>query len=328
MKKSDDTRPLMVSIWCLTYNHESYISQCLDGFVMQNTNFRFEAIVHEDASTDGTAAIVRKYAEKYPEIIKPIFETENQYSKNDGSIDKIMMNYTQGKYVAICEGDDYWIDENKLQRQVDYLESHPDCGLVYQQCKCYLQRDKKFTRTSDGKNVIFEELMRINTISTLTTMFRHSLQRSYYEEIHPEDQGWLLGDYPLWLYIAKQSKIQFMPGIVAVYRMLGESASHSGDFQKYKIFVESCTSMKVFFCEKYGYKAKEFGLYDGLNISIAKDAMRHAMREETLSYLNRVEHLDKSLKILKFACSNSLLFFIFRKVYGVLRNSVLSNKIS
>ena len=81
-----ENEPLMVTILCLVYNHESYIRQCLEGFVMQKTNFRFEAIVHDDASTDGTAAIIREYAEKYPDINKPIFETENQYSKGDGSL--------------------------------------------------------------------------------------------------------------------------------------------------------------------------------------------------------------------------------------------------
>lgn len=89
-----ENEPLMVTILCLVYNHESYIRQCLEGFVMQKTNFRFEAIVHDDASTDGTAAIIREYAEKYPDIIKPIFETENQYSKGDGSLGRIMTAHT------------------------------------------------------------------------------------------------------------------------------------------------------------------------------------------------------------------------------------------
>lgn len=95
---------LMVTIRCIAYNHEPYIRQCLEGFVIQKTNFRFEAIVHDDASTDGTAAIIREYAEKYPNIIKPIFETENQYSKRDGSLRRIMDSHTRGKYVAMCEG--------------------------------------------------------------------------------------------------------------------------------------------------------------------------------------------------------------------------------
>lgn len=124
------TLPL-VTIQCLIYNHEPYIRQCLEGFVMQKTNFRFEAVVHDDASTDGTANIIREYAEKYPDIIKPIYETENQYSKHDGSLSRIMDEHTHGKYIAFCEGDDYWTDPLKLQKQVDFLESHPEYSMCF-----------------------------------------------------------------------------------------------------------------------------------------------------------------------------------------------------
>ena len=127
---SMSSEPIFVTILCLTYNHESYIRQCLDGFVMQQTNFRFEAIVHDDASTDSTTDIIREYAEKYPDIIKPIYETENQYSKHDGSLRRIMTAAVHGKYIALCEGDDYWTDPLKLQKQVDILENNDNCSLV------------------------------------------------------------------------------------------------------------------------------------------------------------------------------------------------------
>lgn len=133
---------LMVTIRCLAYNHEPYIRQCLEGFVMQKTNFRFEAIVHDDASTDGTAAIIKEYAEKYPDIIKPIFETENQYSKHDGSIRRIMNEHTNGKYIALCEGDDYWTDPLKLQKQVNFLESHLEYTMSHTNNICYNQNTK------------------------------------------------------------------------------------------------------------------------------------------------------------------------------------------
>ena len=118
---------ILVSIRCAVYNHEPYIRQCLDGFVMQKTNFRFEAIVHDDASTDNSASIIREYAGKYPDIIRPIYETENQFSKKDGSLMRIITEACHGKYYASCEGDDYWTDPLKLQKQVDYMESHPEC---------------------------------------------------------------------------------------------------------------------------------------------------------------------------------------------------------
>lgn len=126
-------KPLVV-VRCITYNHESYIRECLDGFIMQQTNFKFIVIIHDDASTDGTPAIIKEYADKYPHIIKPIYQVQNQYSKKNGSITRILANAcnkTGAKYIAFCEGDDYWIDPLKLQRQVDYMNRNPKCGLSY-----------------------------------------------------------------------------------------------------------------------------------------------------------------------------------------------------
>ena len=131
----NETNIPLVSIRCITYNHEKYIRDTLEGFVMQKTNFKFEVIVHDDASTDNTPSIIREYAERYPDIIKPIFETENQYSKKDGSLDRIMITACKGKYVAFCEGDDYWTNPYKLQKQVDFMENHPECSLTYHACE-------------------------------------------------------------------------------------------------------------------------------------------------------------------------------------------------
>lgn len=132
-RRFSEDEPVMVSIRCITYNHAPYIRQCLEGFVMQKTNFRFQAIVHDDASTDGTTDIVREYAEKYPDIIIPMYEKENRWSKHDGSLLTVMLPYLKGKYIAECEGDDYWTDPLKLQKQYDALETHPDCTICF--CK-------------------------------------------------------------------------------------------------------------------------------------------------------------------------------------------------
>ena len=124
----------LVAIQCFVYNHESFLHDCFEGFVMQQTNFPFVAIVHDDASTDGSAAIIHEYKEKYPHIFQPIYETENQYSKRDGSLDHIMddaIEATGAKYVAMCEGDDYWIDPLKLQKQVDFMEENEECVLCF-----------------------------------------------------------------------------------------------------------------------------------------------------------------------------------------------------
>ena len=111
---------ILLSIRCFVYNHEHYLRQCLEGFVMQKTNFAFEAIVHDDASTDNSAAIIREYAKKYPDIIKPIYETENLYSRHDGSLQRAVDNAisSSSKYIAICEVVDYWTDPYKFQKQL------------------------------------------------------------------------------------------------------------------------------------------------------------------------------------------------------------------
>ena len=100
---------IILSIHCLTYNHEKYIAEAIDSFLMQKTNFKFEILIHDDASTDRTVDIIKKYQQKYPEIIKPIFQTENQYSKGVNKINyKFNFIRSKGKYIALCEGDDYW----------------------------------------------------------------------------------------------------------------------------------------------------------------------------------------------------------------------------
>ena len=123
---SNETR---VSVICNTYNQEAYIAKTLDGFVNQKTSFLFEVLVHDDASTDSTPQIVRSYAEKYPDLIKPIYQIENQYSKKVRITAEIQMPRAKGDYIAFCEGDDYWIDCYKLQKQFDALEQHPEINI-------------------------------------------------------------------------------------------------------------------------------------------------------------------------------------------------------
>ena len=245
----EDSKPLIVTIQCFTYNHENYIRQCLDGFVMQKTNFRFEAIVHDDASTDGTADIVREYADKYPDIIKPIIETENQYSKHDDSLSRIMDEHTHGKYVAICEGDDYWIDPLKLQKQVDFLESNPDFGLVY--TNHYNRTGDKITIFKEKGYTSFDELLVSSGIGTLTSCYKAVLFNQYLKDVHPENKNWLMGDAPLWKYVAFHSKIKFLPDYTSVYRILENSASHSNDTDKQIAFVNSGYDIQKFFIDKY-----------------------------------------------------------------------------
>lgn len=210
-------QPLMVTIRCITYNHEPYIRQCLEGFVMQKTNFRFEAIVHDDASTDGTAAIIREYAEKYPDIIKPIYETENQYSKHDGSLRRIMNAHTHGKYVAMCEGDDYWIDPLKLQKQVDFLESNPKYSMCFHRVKVISENgggEALYSHLQE-KTYSAHEILKKWTVPTASVMYR----RQYLLDM-PVDSNFIYGDIVCFLTMASKGKLYCMRNEMAVYRRL------------------------------------------------------------------------------------------------------------
>lgn len=215
-----DNQDIKVTIRCITYNQKDYIRQCLDGFVMQRTNFRFEAIVHDDASTDGTAEIVREYAEKYPDIIKPIFETENQYSKHDGSLGRIMNANTRGKYVAICEGDDYWTDPLKLQKQADFLDANPQCSLTYHACKNVFSTPCKVNCLT-GENVkdFYSDVDFVihYPFQTATVMYRKDILDS---DLYKKAQaiGCVFGDVLLYFSASRFGTIEGVNEKMSVYR--------------------------------------------------------------------------------------------------------------
>lgn len=248
-----DNREVIVSIKCFTYNHEKYIADALEGFVMQKTNFRFEAIVHDDASTDGTAAIIREYAEKYPSIIKPIFETENQYSKKDGSLRRIMNDHVRGRYVAYCEGDDYWTDPLKLQKQVDFLESHPDYTITCCKYNIYNQKEQQVyycNHKDTNRDITFNDLILHNYIATLTVLIRAEIYLGYRDFIK-EAPIWSFGDYPLWLYASTKGKIMKFPEEMAMYRILENSASHMTNDQSRLKWAYSEFSMFDYFDSRF-----------------------------------------------------------------------------
>lgn len=249
--KNTDT-PLL-SIKCMSFNHEKYISQCIEGFLIQKTTFPFEILIHDDCSTDGTESIVKEYEKKFPQIIKGIYETENQWQKGGGAHHTKIDAAMKGKYIAICEGDDYWIDENKLQMQVDFLENNPEYGMCYTKAKQYLQNSQKFTKKPFGSGFDgFEDLLKNgNRIPTLTTVYRKDLLDRYQKEIQPNNKGWLMGDYPMWLYFSYESKIKFIEVVTAAYRVLENSASHSVDVEKQIKFTDSIFCIKEFFSTRY-----------------------------------------------------------------------------
>lgn len=276
---------LLVTIRCLVFNEAPFLRQCLNGFVMQKTTFPFEAIVHDDASTDGSADIIREYAEKYPEIIKPIYEIENQYSKGDGSLGRIMDEHTRGKYITWCEGDDYWIDPNKLQKQVDFLETHPKYGMCYSSAKGWDEDKKLFLNNKKGKKTTLRKIMYgNNSIPTCTVCMRAEIHKRFREEILSEAHNWQMGDLPLWIFCMINSKIKYFRNTTAVYRLRRNSASHSDDIQKRIVFRKNVYEIKDFFKERYNLKFK-IRRVESAEFEVYYSIFKYIHTEENWNYL-------------------------------------------
>lgn len=212
----------LVSVCCLVYNHAPFLRECFEGFVMQKTNFSIEILVHDDASTDGSQEIIKEYTAKYPTLFKPIYQKENQYSKGGGIMQKYLYPRAKGKYIALCEGDDYWTDPYKLQKQVDFLETHLDYSLCCHRYRIYNQNTdtweddyvaEKFKEFPDGFSFSNKENFECWITKTMTLMFRASeqlwksfQQYSYTRDVH------------LNYHLLKQGKGYCFPWDGAVYR--------------------------------------------------------------------------------------------------------------
>jgi glycosyltransferase involved in cell wall biosynthesis len=207
----------LVSICCITYNHEKYIEDAINGFLMQKVDFPIEIIISDDKSTDKTREIIEKYAKKNPEIFKLFF-----HKKNLGAIPNFFdnINRATGKYIAVCEGDDYWTDPRKLQKQVDFMEKHPDYSVCFHPVEVIYEdgskRDNYIYPSADGKkNWTLNELLRWNFIQTNSVMYRRLKAYDYsVKNITP-------GDWYMHIYHAKSGKIGFINETMSVYRRTG-----------------------------------------------------------------------------------------------------------
>ncbi|WP_346881188.1 glycosyltransferase [uncultured Algibacter sp.] len=164
----------LVSICCTCYNHEKYIEATLDGFLMQKATFPIEIIIHDDASTDNSRKIIEKYA-KLHDNIKTIFQSENQYSQDIKPLHNFLLPKTQGKYIAICEGDDYWIDTLKIKKQVDFLEANPDYVVSWTNYKTYNGinfKENHFNFKETNRTIDFDNIFSPYCTLTLTVLFK------------------------------------------------------------------------------------------------------------------------------------------------------------
>lgn len=214
------TDEIMVSVSCIAYNHERFIAQALDSFVMQETDFNYEILIHDDASPDKTQEIIKEYEAKYPDLIKPIYQTENQYSKGL-HVSKFNLQRARGKYIAVCEGDDYWLDPQKLRKQVRYMEENPGCSMCVHAALNVTENNEVLSsvlRPNHGDKVftadeVIEGGGGLFPTNSALYPSEFALNRPAYYEKAP------VGDYPLAIYLATQGHVFYMDEFMSVYRV-------------------------------------------------------------------------------------------------------------
>lgn len=235
----------LVSVCCITYNQEKFVKEALDSFVMQETDFPFEVIISDDNSTDDTRKIITEYAKKYPDIIKPVF-----HKKNLGSLPNYLDNFlrARSKYVAMCEGDDYWTDPKKLQKQVDFMEANPDTVVCFHPVTVHYEGDssKDFIFPEAAGDFTLDRLLEGNFIQTNSVMYRRQ------NEYVLGKTDFVPGDWYLHVYHARLGRIGYINSNMGVYRKHDEglwSGSHGADFwNKYATrHIEFCNHMLALF---------------------------------------------------------------------------------
>lgn len=232
----------LVSISCITYNHGDYIAETIEGFLMQKTGFSFEILIHDDASTDETVKIIKRYEKEYPGIVRPIYQKENKYSKGISRIDtRYNWSRAKGKYVATCEGDDYWTDRDKLQKQVEFMEKHTGCVYCCHATQCINELGdllnciikpwnvKTFFNTDE---IIYEKYGPI--CQTSSVMFVKSIIDCLPGYFFSAPQG----DYAFRIYSSTQGSVGYIDEVMSVYRRFStgswsESLKNSSEKSKW-----------------------------------------------------------------------------------------------
>lgn len=218
--REDTAGSIVTSICCITYNHEGYIAQALDGFLIQETSFPFEIIVGEDCSADRTRHIVLEYQARYPQLIRLVTSETNVGMRQNG---KRTRAAARGKYIALCEGDDYWTDPCKLQKQVDFLDSHPDCAVCFHNVTVFYDAaiEPRNLCAPDQKEIsTLRDLLQKNFIATCSVVFRSGLAR----ELPPWYYELPVGDWPLHVLNAQHGTIGYLNDVMAVHRVHSEGA--------------------------------------------------------------------------------------------------------
>lgn len=312
----------LVAMRCFTYNHALYIEDALRGFAMQETTFPVVYIVVDDASTDGEPEVLRKWvaenlesedgAEAWKDMpygqlsvanlkgkslstFVILLLNENHYSIRKSKFPYIEEWNEKAKYFALCEGDDYWTNRLHLESRVSFLEQHDEVGMCYSKCSFYYEKERRFDKKPwGGRGESFEELIKENSIPTLSVVYRRNLDQKYleYRESCQGSSLWTMGDYPRWLWFSANSRVCFFNTVDGVYRVLPESASHSSDIAKRVKFIQSYCAIRSRFCDDFASEKQKKNLnklvYNQCNWNLLTVYVKNGLGAEARLYHKKI----------------------------------------
>ena len=279
----------LVSVCVISYQHERFIREAINGILSQKTSFDFELLIYDDASSDASQEIIREMCREAPSNIsvRLFFQEENMWSRGISGSNAILYPAVKGKYVALCEGDDYWLDPLKLQKQVDFMENHPDYAMCLHPGKILYEGNPagrsdeyypggKFHRIfSRKKRIPLDYMLRGNMATTASVMYRWKYYGEAFSEVFP--QGINPGDWYMHLLHAKDGKIGYLPEIMSVYR------KHQGGMYS------SLENNQVLFYRKY--KELELAFYEAVFKLFSGKKKETALWNDTYTgYLLRMLH--------------------------------------
>lgn len=284
-----------VSIVCNTHNQEDYIAKAIESFLMQKVNFRYEILIHDDASTDNTANIVREYEKKYPDLIKPIYQTENQYDMWLGISNRFQYCRAVGKYIAFCEGDDYWTDPLKLQKQYDYLETHPEIDIcVHGAIAVDSKTEKTRYKIAPSKKSRIMPMEEVIMGDGVYVVSNSMMFRAQVKENLPEFCKQFGYQFTMKLRGSIKGGMYYMADIMSAYRLQAKgswTSNMSKNVERWEMFHEKKRNMFRLFDEyteyKYTETIQEKINIDKLHLLLQTGQYKKLLKKENKKYFKK-----------------------------------------
>lgn len=323
-----ETNKPLVSISCITFNHGKYLREALDSFLMQERDFDIEILIHDDHSTDDTIDIIKEYTERYPDIMRPMYEEENQYSKGISNISGVF-NFPRaiGKYIAMCEGDDYWSDPLKLKKQAAYMEAHPECALCCHAAGIVAE-DGAFRTVEElkpfaGSGVIKAEdvISKKENIPTASLFFR----TEYAKQLPQWYFDCPVGDIPLQLAMLMHGSVYYFNESMSMYRMgragsWGESMENDAAKLKWERHFDAMSKLYAEFDKdtegSYKEAVREAVARSRFLIDIKEDKKEAVLDPANSKFLRELPDTERKLLILK--AKHRRVYDLIRSIYKLL----------